>query len=82
MLFIGQIMIELSAGEFNHEFKIIQRIDLSDYMEEQRKQEKKEKLQNKLRQEIQNADPLEVAKDLSKTNKTIKKLYEEYKSLC
>lgn len=81
-LFIGQIMIELSAGEFNHDFKIIQQIDLSDYMEEIRKKQKKEELKNKLTTEVQNSDPLEVAKILSETNETIKKLYEEYKSLC
>lgn len=82
LLFIGQVMIELSAGEFNHDFKIIHQIDLSDYMEKQRKKQRRERLQNKLTTEIQNCDPIEIAKILSKTNKTIKNLYEEYKRLC
>lgn len=82
LLFIGQVLRECSRGKFDYGFEIIQRIDLSDYMEGLRKKQKKEELKNKLTTEVQNSDPLEVAKVLSKTNETIKKLYEEYKSLC
>ena len=82
MLFIGKVMRERSKGEFNRGFEIIQRIDLSDYMEEIRKKQKREELEIKLITEVKNYDPLEIAKILSKTNETFRKLYEEYKRLC
>lgn len=66
-------------------YNIIKGIDLSDYVKKSKKRELKITLERKLKDTVSNssdADFLKIIEALSKTNETIKKLYEEYKRLC
>lgn len=87
-LFVCQIIDKVPKKRFDAFiccYNIIKGIDLSDYVKEFKKREMKITLERKLKETLSNsldADFLEIIETLSKTNETIKKLYEEYKSLC
>lgn len=87
-LFVCQIIDKVPKNRFDAFiccYSIIDRIDLSDYVKELKKREMKRTLERKLKDTLLDsidADFLEIVEALSKTNETIQKLYEEYKSLC
>ncbi len=87
-LFVCQIIGKVPKDKFDAFiccYNIIKGIDLSHYVKELKKREIKITLERKLKDTLSNSldtDFLEIVEALSKTNETIKNLYEEYKSLC
>lgn len=87
-LFVCQIIDKAPKNRFDAFiccYNIIKGIDLSDYVKRIKKREIKITLERTLKDTLSNLldeDFFEIAEALSKTNETIKELYEEYKSLC